>query len=108
MERGELRSVLAHLLALHLATASAVRGEQEHEPGDRDILVSYEAVRENLASGTDTYNTVTYGDLTVGGGLPFAGGVDSARAQHGRFRCGGRRVFGGRVRCGARGHCAHV
>ena len=80
VERGELRSVLAHLLALHLATASAVRGEQEHEPGDRDILVSYEAVRENLASGTDTYNTVTYGDLTVGGGLPFAGGVDSARA----------------------------
>ena len=81
VERGELRSVLAHLLALHLATASAVRGEQEHEPGDRDILVSYEAVRENLASGTDTYNTVTYGDLTVGGGLPFAGGVDSARAK---------------------------
>ena len=134
VERGELRSVLAHLLALHLATASAVRGEQEHEPGDRDILVSYEAVRENLASGTDTYNTVTYGDLTVGGGLPFAGGVDSRQAarahggrhralrpprllhaqafgegaQHGRFRCGGRRVFGGRVRCGARGHCAHV
>ncbi len=28
VERGELRSVLAHLLALHLATASAVRGER--------------------------------------------------------------------------------
>ncbi len=68
VERDELRSTLAHLLALHLATAVAAR--DDHEPGDRDILVSYDAVCENLASGTDTYNTVTYGDLTVGG-LPF-------------------------------------
>lgn len=65
VERGELRGTLAHLLALHLATEAAVRAE--HEPGDRDILVSYEAVRENLEHGTDTYNTVTYGDLAVEG-----------------------------------------
>lgn len=78
VERDELRSTLAHMLAVHLATAASSRGE--HEPGDRDIIVSYEAVRENLASGTDTYNTVTYGDLTVGG-LPFAEGVGSARAK---------------------------
>ena len=78
VEREDLRGTLAHLLALHLATAVASR--DEHEPGDRDILVSYEAVRENLASGTDTYNTVTYGDLTMGG-LPFAEGVGSARAK---------------------------
>ena len=50
---------------MHLATEAAVRAE--HEPGDRDILVSYEAVRENLEHGTDTYNTVTYGDLAVEG-----------------------------------------
>lgn len=83
VERDELRSTLAHLLALHLATAVASR--DLHEPGDRDILVSYEAVRENLASGTDTYNTVTYGDLTVGG-LPFAGAAESAsRKLRGRI-----------------------
>ena len=83
VERDELRSTLAHLLALHLATAVASR--DLHEPGDRDILVSYEAVRENLASGTDTYNTVTYGDLTVGG-LPFAGAAGSAsRKLRGRI-----------------------
>lgn len=78
VERGELRSTLAHLLALHLATEVAARGD--HEPGDREIIVSYDAVRENLVSGTDTYNTVTYGDLTVAG-LPFAEGVGSARAK---------------------------
>lgn len=78
VERDELRSTLAHLLALHLATEVAARGD--HEPGDREIIVSYDAVRENLVSGTDTYNTVTYGDLTVGG-LPFAEGVGSARAK---------------------------
>lgn len=83
VERGELRGTLAHLLALYLSTAVASRGE--HEPGDRDILVSYEAVRENLVSGADTYNTVTYGDLTVGG-LPFAEGVGSAsRKLHARI-----------------------
>ena len=71
VERGELRGTLAHLLALHLATEAAVRAE--HEPGDRDILVSYEAVRENLEHGTDTYNTVTYGDLAVEG-FAFGGG----------------------------------
>ncbi|MFR7736171.1 MAG: acetyl-CoA carboxylase carboxyl transferase subunit beta, partial [Eggerthella lenta] len=85
VERGELRSVLAHLLALHLATASAVRGEQEHEPGDRDILVSYEAVRENLASGTDTYNTVTYG-FDRGRRLAFRPGVPRAPSCAGAWR----------------------
>ncbi|WP_080797032.1 acetyl-CoA carboxylase carboxyltransferase subunit alpha [Arabiibacter massiliensis] len=72
VERGDMRATLAHLLALHLATATSNR--VEHEPGDRDILVSYEAVCENLAHGTDTYNTVTYGDLSVGSPLSDAAG----------------------------------
>ncbi|OUO90463.1 acetyl-CoA carboxylase carboxyl transferase subunit beta [Gordonibacter sp. An230] len=71
VERAELRGTLAHLLALHLATEVAMRAD--HEPGDREILVSYEAVRENLAHGTDTYNTVTYGDL-ASEGFAFGGG----------------------------------
>ena len=61
VERGELRATLAHLLALH--APSRPRGA--HEPGDRDILVTYEAVCENLASGAGTYNAVTYGMLPV-------------------------------------------
>lgn len=60
--REDLRSTLAHLLALHLATEPVVRGGS-HAPGDQDILVTYEAVCENLRNGTGTYNTVTYGDL---------------------------------------------
>ena len=68
VERDDLRGTLAHLLAIHLSTASANRSG--HEPGDREILVSYEAVRENLEGGTGTYNTVTYGDLSPEG-LPL-------------------------------------
>ena len=64
VERGDLRSVLAHLVAVHMATSPEGAGCAEREAGDCDILVSYEAVRDNLANGTGTYNTVTYGDLT--------------------------------------------
>ena len=69
VERSEMRSTLAHLLAIHLATARSNRGA--HEPGDRAILVDFQTVRDNLEHGTDTYNTVTYGLLEPEGGLPF-------------------------------------
>ena len=69
VERSEMRSALAHLLAIHLATARSNRGA--HEPGDRAILVDFQTVRDNLEHGTDTYNTVTYGLLEPEGGLPF-------------------------------------
>ncbi len=62
VERGDLRSTLAHALALHKATSMKVRPE-DAKAGERDILVSYEAVRDNLEHGTDTYNTVTFGNL---------------------------------------------
>lgn len=61
--REELRATIAHLLAIHLVTATT--GSGEREPGDREILVSYEAVCENLDGGAGTYNTVTYGDLVL-------------------------------------------
>ena len=61
VERGDQRETIAHLLAVHLATAPMNRGELE--PGERAILVDFERVRENLAHGTGTYNTVTYGGL---------------------------------------------
>lgn len=67
VERENLRSALAHVLAIHLATSPAGAGKSGHEPGDREIFVSYEAVRDNLANGTHTYNTVTYGNLTPEG-----------------------------------------
>ncbi|MEI3230679.1 MAG: acetyl-CoA carboxylase carboxyltransferase subunit alpha [Gordonibacter pamelaeae] len=70
-----MRSTLAHLLAIHLATARSNRGA--HEPGDRAILVDFQTVRDNLEHGTDTYNTVTYGLLEPEGGLPFG---ESSRA----------------------------
>ena len=60
VERGRLRETIAHILAIHLATAP-----DRFASGDREILVDYASVCENLAHGTDTYNTVTYGDLDV-------------------------------------------
>ena len=77
VERGELRSTLAHLLALH--APSRPRGA--HEPGDRDILVTYEAVCENLASGAGTYNAVTYGMLPVRDSLADAAGWRRPRSR---------------------------
>lgn len=77
VERDELRSTLAHLLALH--APSRPRGA--HEPGDRDILVTYEAVCENLASGAGTYNAVTYGMLPVRDSLADAAGWRRPRSR---------------------------
>lgn len=62
VERGQLRSTLANVLALHLATSREAAGVA-HNAGDHDILVSYQAVCDNLNNGTATYNTVTYADL---------------------------------------------
>ncbi len=62
VERGELRSTLAHILAIHKSTSMKVR-PGDTKTGEQDILVSYEAVCENLENGTDTYNTVTFGNL---------------------------------------------
>ena len=59
VERGELRERLAHILALHLATA----GNGVHAPGEREILIDYAQVCENLEQGTSTYNAVTFGAL---------------------------------------------
>lgn len=59
VEREDLRSVLAHLLALHVATAF----RDGIDPGESSILVNYASVCENLEHGTGTYNTVTYGML---------------------------------------------
>ncbi len=80
VDRENLRETRAQLLAIQLATACA--GHDGHEPGDCDILVSYEAVRETLKSGTGTYNTVTYGDLSPEG-LPLSstGGWDPLRLR---------------------------
>lgn len=71
VEREELRGMIAHILAIHLATASG-----RFESGDREILVDYQSVRENLEHGTDTYNTVTYGDMDV----PMLAGESSGRS----------------------------
>lgn len=60
--RPDLRATLAHLLALHLSTSKQATGAA-HNAGDRDILVSYQAVCDNLQAGTGTYNTVMYTDL---------------------------------------------
>ncbi len=62
VEREELRATLAHILAVHKATSMQVR-PTDAKAGASDILVSYEAVRDNLAHGTATYNTVTFGNL---------------------------------------------
>lgn len=67
--REELRAKLAHILALHLATAD----QGAHEPGGREILVDYAQVCENLAQGTGTYNAVTFGVLEPAG-LAFSEG----------------------------------
>ncbi len=77
VERGRMRSTLAHLLALH--EASRPRGA--HEPGDRDILVTYEAVCENLQDGTGTYNAVTYGMLPVRTSFAEAAGLRRSRPR---------------------------
>lgn len=63
VERGNLRSTLAHLLAIHASTA----GRDGMEPGDSALLIDYEKVCLNLEQGTDTYNTVTYGMLELDG-----------------------------------------
>ena len=62
VERSQLRRTLANILALHLATSREAAGV-EHNAGDRDILISYQAVCDNLNNGTATYNTVTYANL---------------------------------------------
>ena len=62
VKREDLRETLAHLLAVHRATEPVVRAEL-HAPASRDIIVSYDAVVENLKNGSGTYNAVTYGDL---------------------------------------------
>ncbi|HIS40023.1 MAG TPA: acetyl-CoA carboxylase carboxyltransferase subunit alpha [Candidatus Aphodovivens avistercoris] len=61
VERSELRSTLAHLLALHASTALPA----EPQPGDRAIVVDYASVCANLEEGTGTYNFITYGLLPV-------------------------------------------
>lgn len=61
--REDLRAKLAHILAIHLATAE--RGA--HAPGEREILVDYARVCENLEQGTSTYNAVTFGVLEPDG-----------------------------------------
>ena len=60
VERGKLRETLAHLLAIHVASAQAAPA-----PGESSLLVDYESVCENLREGTGTYNVVTYGLLPV-------------------------------------------
>ncbi len=62
VERGRLRGTLAHILAVHKATSFNVRPD-DPSSGEQDILVSYEAVCENLEHGSATYNTVTFGNL---------------------------------------------
>ncbi len=78
VERGELREAIAHILAIHLATAT-----ERLTSGDREILVDYASVCDNLVHGTDTYNTVTYGDLDD---PRFAGEGASRGAQRLRER----------------------
>ena len=62
VERADLRATLAHILAVHKATSMRVR-PADAKAGAQDILVSFEAVRDNLARNTATYNTVTFGNL---------------------------------------------
>lgn len=57
--REELREKLAHILAIHLATAV----QNMPKSGGYEVFVDYAKVRENLEQGTDTYNTVTFGAL---------------------------------------------
>lgn len=65
--RDELRSTLAHLLALHLFTAPLPFEGSGRGSGECELIVSYEAVCSNLKNGSGTYNTVTYGELTPEG-----------------------------------------
>ncbi|MEG0417133.1 acetyl-CoA carboxylase, carboxyltransferase subunit beta [Gordonibacter sp.] len=65
VERQELRSTLAHLLAIQVSTAS----RDGIDPGESSLLVDYASVCENLEHGTATYNTVTYGMLEPEGPL---------------------------------------
>ncbi len=60
--REDMRATLAHLLALHHETLQETGAPR---PGDRALLVTYEAVQNNLERGSGTYNAVTYGDLTA-------------------------------------------
>ncbi len=75
VERGDMRSTLAHLLAIHEATAD--RGALE--PGESSLLVDYASVCENLEHGTSTYNTVTYGALEPEGPFMSDGGMRGPR-----------------------------
>lgn len=60
--REDLRSTLAHLIALH---HESLHQNAEPQPGDRALLVTYDAVENNLERGSGTYNAVTYGDLNA-------------------------------------------
>ena len=62
VDRDQLRGTLAHILAVHKATSLNVRSEGLGA-GEQDILVSYQAVCDNLEHGSATYNTVTFGNL---------------------------------------------
>ena len=58
--REDLRSTIAHILAIHQASMPVCP-----EEGERELLIDYESVCKNLQRGTGTYNTITYGDLAA-------------------------------------------
>ncbi len=62
VERAEMRSTLAHLLAIHLATARSNRGA--HEPGDCAILVDF---RDGARQPGAWHRHVQHGDVRPAG-----------------------------------------
>ncbi|WP_315897630.1 acetyl-CoA carboxylase carboxyltransferase subunit alpha [Xiamenia xianingshaonis] len=72
--RENLRDVLAHLVALHVARADVVALVDERHAQEK--LITYEAVADTLANKMRTYNTVTYDLAAIGGaGAAPIGGV---------------------------------
>lgn len=81
VERNDLRATLAHLLAIHAVPAVSF-DEGVSKSKEQDVLITYESVCANLENGTNTYNTITYGDLVPMDAVLAA----NARAVSLRFR----------------------
>ncbi len=89
--RENLREVLAHLVALHVARADVVALVDERHAQEK--LITYEAVADTLANKMRTYNTVTYDLAAIGGaGAAPVGGVPM---RHWRQPLGEKRGTGG-------------
>ncbi len=62
--REDMRSTLAHLLAIHISTLQKGLGRGKSEGEECEILINYQAVCNSLEHGKGTYNTVTYEEFS--------------------------------------------